>query len=134
MRQIGCSNYSAKQVIAAEDAAKRSGLAPFVTCQDEYSLLVRGIERDLVPLMRERGMTLLPYSPLASGLLTGKYRRSEPLPKGTRLAYSSHHASTSSTSATGRSSSSCERCRRARATACSISRSAGCWRSPSPPA
>ena len=47
----------------------------------------------MVPLMRERGMTLLPYSPLASGLLTGKYRREEPPPKGTRLASSSHHAS-----------------------------------------
>src|ERR1051326_234174 len=46
VRQIGCSNHSAKQVIAAEDAAKRSGLANFVTCQDEYSLLERGIERD----------------------------------------------------------------------------------------
>jgi aryl-alcohol dehydrogenase-like predicted oxidoreductase len=93
VRQIGCSNHSAKQVIAAEDAAKRSGLANFVTCQDEYSLLERGIERDIVPLMLERGMTLLPYSPLASGLLTGKYRRSEPAPQGTRLAGSSHHAS-----------------------------------------
>ena len=93
VRQIGCSNHSAKQVIAAEDAAKRSGLAHFVTCQDEYSLLERGIERDIVPLMRERGMTLLPYSPLASGLLTGKYRRNEPPPQGTRLASSGHHAS-----------------------------------------
>jgi len=93
VRQIGCSNHSAKQVIAAEDASQRSGLAHFVTCQDEYSLLERGIERELVPLMRTRGMTLLPYSPLASGLLTGKYRRSEPPPKGTRLAGSGHHAS-----------------------------------------
>jgi aryl-alcohol dehydrogenase-like predicted oxidoreductase len=93
VRQIGCSNHSVKQVIAAEDAAKRSGLARFVTCQDEYSLLERGIERDIVPLMRERGMTLLPYSPLASGLLTGKYSHGEPAPQGTRLAGSSHHAS-----------------------------------------
>jgi aryl-alcohol dehydrogenase-like predicted oxidoreductase len=93
VRQIGCSNHSAKQVIAAEDAAKRSGLAHFVTCQDEYSLLERGIERDIVPLLRERGMTLLPYSPLASGLLTGKYRRDESPPRGTRLASSGHHAS-----------------------------------------
>ena len=93
VRQIGCSNHSAKQVITAADAAKRSGLAHFVTCQDDYSLLERSIERDIVPLMREHGMTLLPYSPLASGLLTGKYRHSEPPPKGTRLASSGHHAS-----------------------------------------
>jgi aryl-alcohol dehydrogenase-like predicted oxidoreductase len=93
VRQIGCSNHSAKQLIAAEDTARRSGLAHFVTCQDEYSLLERGIEREIVPLMRERGMALLPYSPLASGLLTGKYRRSEPPPKGTRLAGGGHHVS-----------------------------------------
>ena len=68
------------------------GTAAFVTCQDEYSLLVRKIERDLVPLMRKRGMTLLPYAPLAGGFLSGKYLRGKPLPKDARLAYSSHHA------------------------------------------
>ena len=65
----------------------------FVTSQDEYSLLVRKIERDLVPLMQKRGMTLLPYAPLAGGFLSGKYFRGKPLPKNSRLAYSSHHAS-----------------------------------------
>ena len=93
VRHIGCSNHSVKQINAAEAAAKKSSLAHFVACQDDYSLLERGIERDIIPLMRERGMTLLPYSPLASGLLTGKYRRDEQPPKGTRLAGSSHHAS-----------------------------------------
>jgi aryl-alcohol dehydrogenase-like predicted oxidoreductase len=93
VRQIGCSNHSTKQVIAAADVSNRSGLAHFVTCQDDYSLLERGIEGDLIPLMRERGMALLPYSPLASGLLTGKYRRSEAPAKGTRLSTSGHHAS-----------------------------------------
>ena len=54
---------------------------------------MRKIERDLVPLMRERNMMLLPYAPLAGGFLSGKYQRNRPLPKNARLAYSSHHAS-----------------------------------------
>jgi len=93
VRAIGLSNHSAAQVREAGAIADRNRLAPFVTCQDEYSLLERSIERDLVPAMRERGMTLLPYRPVASGLLTGKYQRGKPLPKGTRLAGSGHHAS-----------------------------------------
>jgi aryl-alcohol dehydrogenase-like predicted oxidoreductase len=93
VRAIGCSNFSHPQVSAALDTATRIGTAGFVTCQDEYSLLVRKIERDLVSLMRERRMTLLPYAPLAGGFLSGKYQRSKPLPKDARLAYSSHHAS-----------------------------------------
>jgi aryl-alcohol dehydrogenase-like predicted oxidoreductase len=93
VRQIGCSNHSTKQVIAAAVVSNRAGLAHFVTCQDDYSLLERGIEDGLILLMRERDMTLLPYSPLASGLLTGKYRRSETPAKGTRLSTSGHHAS-----------------------------------------
>ena len=93
VRAIGCSNFSAAQVRAGLDTSKKLGTAAFATCQDEYSLLVRKIERELVPLMRERGMTLLPYAPLAGGFLSGKYHRGEPLPKNARLAYSSHHAS-----------------------------------------
>ena len=93
VRHIGLSNHSAAQVREAGMIAARQKLTPFVTCQDEYSLLDRGIERDLVPAMREHGMTLLPYRPVASGLLTGKYRRGKPLPKGSRLAGSGHHAS-----------------------------------------
>ena len=93
VRQIGCSNHSAKQVDDAHAVSQRHGLASFVTCQDEYSLLVRDIERDRVPVMQRHGMTLLPYAPLAGGFLTGKYRRGAPLPKNARLAYSSHHAS-----------------------------------------
>ena len=92
VRAIGCSNFSGTQVSAALDTSGRTGTAAFVTCQDEYSLLVRKIERDLVPLMRRRGMTLLPYAPLAGGFLSGKYLRGKPLPKDARLAYSSHHA------------------------------------------
>jgi len=92
VRAIGCSNFSAAQVAAALDTSARIGAAAFVTCQDEYSLLVRKIERDLVPLMQRRAMTLLPYAPLAGGFLSGKYVRDKPLPKTARLAYSSHHA------------------------------------------
>src|SRR6185503_17245002 len=93
VRQIGCSNFSARQVEDAQTTARKLGLAAFVTCQDEYSMLVRGIERDRVPVMQRHGMTLLPYAPLAGGFLTGKYQRGKPLPKNARLAYSSHHAS-----------------------------------------
>jgi aryl-alcohol dehydrogenase-like predicted oxidoreductase len=91
VRFIGCSNLSAQQVIAAQEAARRHGLAAFVSCQDEYSLLVRGIERELVPAAKAHGLGILPYFPLASGLLTGKYRRGAP-PPGTRLAKNPRHA------------------------------------------
>jgi aryl-alcohol dehydrogenase-like predicted oxidoreductase len=93
VRQIGCSNFSAAQVTAALDTSKRLKLVAFVTCQDEYSLLNRGIEKKNVPTMQERGLTLLPYKPLAGGFLSGKYLRDQPLPGNARLAYSSHHAS-----------------------------------------
>ena len=92
MRYIGCSNLSAKQITEASDIAQRHGLAPFITCQDEYSLLVRGIERENIPVMKSYGLGLLPYFPLASGLLTGKYRQGAPLPEGSRLAKNPRHA------------------------------------------
>jgi aryl-alcohol dehydrogenase-like predicted oxidoreductase len=92
VRRIGCSNLDATEVIAAQEAAARYGLATFVSCQDEYSLLARDIERELIPTMRALGLALLPYFPLAGGLLTGKYRRGQPPPKGTRLAESPSHA------------------------------------------
>jgi aryl-alcohol dehydrogenase-like predicted oxidoreductase len=86
VRFIGCSNFSAAQLKDAQAVAARHGPTLFVSCQDEYSLLARGIEKDRVPLMREYGLGLLPFFPLASGLLTGKYRRDAVLPSGTRLA------------------------------------------------
>jgi aryl-alcohol dehydrogenase-like predicted oxidoreductase len=92
VRFIGCSNLSAQQVIAAQDVARRHGLTAFVSCQDEYSLLVRDIERELIPATKARGLSILPYFPLASGLLTGKYRRGAPLPAGSRLAKNPRHA------------------------------------------
>jgi aryl-alcohol dehydrogenase-like predicted oxidoreductase len=93
VRAIGCSNFSAAELTAAQDAAMCATLTPFVSCQDEYSLLARGIERELIPAMEQRGMSLLPYFPLASGLLTGKYHRDAPSPPGARLSYSRNHAS-----------------------------------------
>ena len=92
VRFIGCSNLSAVQLEEAQAVAQRLGLASFVCCQDEYSLLERDPEKDLVPVMRRDGLGLLPYFPLASGLLTGKYKSGAPLPPGTRLANSSRHA------------------------------------------
>jgi aryl-alcohol dehydrogenase-like predicted oxidoreductase len=92
VRFIGCSNLSAQLLIAAQDAARRHGLTAFVSCQDEYSLLVRDIERELLPAAKAGGLGILPYFPLASGLLTGKYRRGAPLPPGSRLAKNPRHA------------------------------------------
>jgi aryl-alcohol dehydrogenase-like predicted oxidoreductase len=92
VRYIGCSNLSAQQVIAARDTASRLGLAAFVSCQDEYSLLERDIEREVIPTGKSIGLGILPYFPLASGLLTGKYRRGAPPPAGSRLAKNQRHA------------------------------------------
>jgi aryl-alcohol dehydrogenase-like predicted oxidoreductase len=91
VRHIGCSNFSPQQVGEAQDVAARNRLAAFVCCQDQYSLLARDIERDLMPAIEARGLGLLPYFPLASGLLTGKYRR-DAMPEGARLTYSPQHA------------------------------------------
>ncbi len=92
VRFIGCSNLSAQQVGEAQDTSRRHGLARFVSCQDEYSLLARGIERELVPAASAHGMGILPYFPLASGLLSGKYRRGTPPPPGSRLSRLTRHA------------------------------------------
>jgi aryl-alcohol dehydrogenase-like predicted oxidoreductase len=92
VRFIGCSNLSAKELEDAQSVAARNGLSSFVSCQDEYNLLDRDLEKDRVPVMRRYGLGLLPFFPLASGLLTGKYRNNAPLPKGSRLAGSARHA------------------------------------------
>jgi aryl-alcohol dehydrogenase-like predicted oxidoreductase len=91
VRFIGCSNLSAAQLEDALTVAQQHGLASFATCQDEYNLLSRGLEKDRALVMRRHGLGLLPYVPLASGLLTGKYRHDAPLPPGTRLANSARH-------------------------------------------
>jgi aryl-alcohol dehydrogenase-like predicted oxidoreductase len=86
VRELGCSNFSAEQLEDAGTAARERGLRPFATVQNEYSLLQRDPEREVLPACGRLGMTFVPYFPLASGLLTGKYRRGEDPPAGTRLA------------------------------------------------
>jgi aryl-alcohol dehydrogenase-like predicted oxidoreductase len=86
VRHIGCSNMSAAQVVEAEQVAKTNGLHRFISCQDQYNLLSRQIEADLIPAMQAYDLTLLPYFPLASGMLTGKYQFGALIPQGTRLS------------------------------------------------
>jgi aryl-alcohol dehydrogenase-like predicted oxidoreductase len=87
VREIGCSNFGADMIDTAEQAAADRGTDRFVSVQNEYSLLRRGPERDgVLRACARHGLALIPYFPLASGLLTGKYRRNEPPPAGTRLA------------------------------------------------
>jgi aryl-alcohol dehydrogenase-like predicted oxidoreductase len=85
VRHVGCSNFSGAQIDAAQQVARRNGLAGFVAAQDQYSLLAREIERDVLPAIEAHELALLPYFPLASGMLSGKYRLGRPLPAGTRL-------------------------------------------------
>ena len=89
VRYIGCSNFSAWQTCEAIWTSRSLNLIPFVSVQPEYSLLSRGVEKELIPFCKEYNLGVLPYFPLASGFLTGKYRRGEPVPDGTRLASNS---------------------------------------------
>jgi len=84
VRYIGCSNHPAWQVTDAKWIARELGANSFISCQDEYSLLARDPERELLPAMEAHGLGLLPYFPLACGLLSGKYKRNE-IPEGSRL-------------------------------------------------
>ncbi|MFO1425633.1 MAG: aldo/keto reductase [Steroidobacteraceae bacterium] len=86
VRHIGNSNFDATQVDAAAAVSRTHGLAAFSCAQNHYSLLTRGIEKDLVPACERHGLGILPYFPLESGMLTGKYRRGEAPAEGTRLA------------------------------------------------
>src|SRR5580698_2440764 len=86
VRFIGCSNFSATQLKEAQSVSARDHIASFICCQDEYSLLERGLEKALAPVIRKYGLRLLPYFPLASGLLSGKYKHGAPLPTGSRFA------------------------------------------------
>ena len=85
VRFVGSSNFSAAQVEEADRVAGERALARFVSAQNEYSFLRRDAEQELLPTCERLGVGVLPYFPLASGLLTGKYRRGEPAPPGTRL-------------------------------------------------
>jgi aryl-alcohol dehydrogenase-like predicted oxidoreductase len=86
VRAIGASNFSAEQIEEADAVARGGGLTRFSAIQNEYSLLAREAERDVLPACERLGLGFVPYFPLASGLLTGKYRRGEPAPSGARLA------------------------------------------------
>jgi aryl-alcohol dehydrogenase-like predicted oxidoreductase len=86
VRYLGCSNFAAWQLCEALWAADRKDLTPLVSVQPRYNLLDRAIERELVPFCRQYGIGIIPYSPLASGILTGKYRAGEPPPPDTRAA------------------------------------------------
>ena len=86
VRFFGCSNFESGQVDEAAGVAERNGWSGFVSLQNEYSLLDRSIEAGVVPACERHGLGILPYFPLARGLLTGKYRRGEAGPAGARLA------------------------------------------------
>jgi aryl-alcohol dehydrogenase-like predicted oxidoreductase len=85
IRYIGCSTHAAWQLVGMQWATRHHGFSPLVSFEVEYSVLVRDPERDLVPALQAYGIGLLPYYPLASGFLTGKYKRGGPLPEGARL-------------------------------------------------
>jgi aryl-alcohol dehydrogenase-like predicted oxidoreductase len=84
-RAIGVSNFFASELQYVDEAAHASGTPGFCAIQNQYSLLARDAERDVLPLAHELGIAFVPYFPLASGLLTGKYRRGEAAPEGSRL-------------------------------------------------
>jgi len=88
VRYIGNSNFPVWRIAEAELTARQMNVNRFVSCQDEYSLVVREIERDLLPAAQEYKLGLLPFFPLASGLLTGKYKRGAAAPDDTRFAKS----------------------------------------------
>jgi len=92
VRHVGCSNLAAWRVVDANWSARSLGLSPFVSAQNEYSLLVREVEKELLPALREKQMGFLPYYPLAAGVLTGKYRKGGTVPSGTRLDKMPHLA------------------------------------------
>lgn len=85
VRYIGCSNFAAWQVVDANWIARTEHLSRFISAQNAYNLLDRQIEKELVPACIEHGVGILPYFPLASGFLTGKYRSGQAKPEGARL-------------------------------------------------
>jgi aryl-alcohol dehydrogenase-like predicted oxidoreductase len=86
VRAIGASNFSAAQIQEADTVARERGLTRFAAIQNEYSLLVREVESEVLPACERLGLGFVPYFPLASGLLTGKYRRGQAGPAGARLS------------------------------------------------
>jgi aryl-alcohol dehydrogenase-like predicted oxidoreductase len=90
VRYIGHSNLTGWQLAEAAHVADELGVTPFVSAQNQWSLLDRDIEQEVAPAAEHYGLGILPYFPLAQGLLTGKVRRGEAVPQGTRLASRSH--------------------------------------------
>jgi aryl-alcohol dehydrogenase-like predicted oxidoreductase len=86
VREIGCSDFTVEQIAEAEDASRAGNLARFVSVQNEFSLFHRAPENGVLQECEKRGLAFLPYFPLANGLLTGKYRKGKPWPKGTRIS------------------------------------------------
>jgi aryl-alcohol dehydrogenase-like predicted oxidoreductase len=82
VRHLAASNFSPAELIEADAAADRLKIDGFIACQDELSLLHRGIEKELVPTMEKLGLALIPYFPLSGGALSGKYRKGKPIPAG----------------------------------------------------
>ena len=87
VRYIGCSNLSAPQIVEAQQVSLANSLNRFVSCQDQYNLLSREIEAEIIPAIQVHRLALVPYFPLASGMLTGKYQAGAPIPAGSRLSY-----------------------------------------------
>jgi aryl-alcohol dehydrogenase-like predicted oxidoreductase len=87
VRYIGCSNMSTAQIAEAQRVAQANGLSRFIVCQEQYNLLSRQIETDVIPALEAHHLTLIPYFPLASGMLTGKYQQGAPIGPGTRMSY-----------------------------------------------
>ncbi len=90
VREIGCSNFSTQQLEEAEAISRQHGWPRFVSVQNEYSMLRRKPEAGMLAACRRLGVAFLPYFPLFSGILTGKYRRGLPLPAGTRVTGNEH--------------------------------------------
>ena len=86
VRYIGCSNFTGWQIEKSIRVSEREGLARFSCLQPQYSLVVRDIEHEVLPVSREEGLGVIPWSPLAGGFLTGKYSRKDAPPENTRMA------------------------------------------------
>jgi aryl-alcohol dehydrogenase-like predicted oxidoreductase len=99
IRYAGSSNYSGWQIADAAWIAKTQGLSPFISAQNHYSLLDRNIENGTIPAAEAFGVGILPYFPLASGMLTGKYKRGQPAPNDSRFAANPERAQIALTNA-----------------------------------
>jgi aryl-alcohol dehydrogenase-like predicted oxidoreductase len=86
VRYVGCSNFTAWQIVEAQWICKTEHLNSLISSQNQYNLLQRSVEAEVLPVSRRYGMGMIPFSPLASGFLTGKYRQGEPGPEGARLS------------------------------------------------